>query len=683
MGEITWGTAAATLVVPFVFLLPGWALLSLLLPPERLTAERRPDAASWLILAAGLTLALVPIGFLFLYLVGLRVGTGVVLAGLALSAVVILWRRGPVWWAWWQHRHRRWHRHSPGPDGRDQERLSPVPGSRRLDLPLLALLAVIALVFGVRLWVARGINVGFWGDSYQHTMITQLMLDNGGLFQSWEPYAPLQTFTYHFGFHSDVALFQWATGWLTGNLTPRTVVLAGQFLNGLAALALYPLTVRLCGGNRWAGVVAVLVAGLLTPMPMFYVNWGRYTQLAGQAILPVALWFVLEAVEEQRRDWRRLVLAIVMLTGLVLTHYRVAALAVAFLVPYLGLWTFQRWIGQKQGRPQAYGWLEPAARLILVGSASLALAVPWLLHLEQGYWPSIANGFIQRQTPASWVAEYNTVGDVNEYVSDLLLVLAGLGALLSLWRRRPVFLVVLWAGLVFLMTNPHLIGLPGTGLMTNFAIAIALYLPVAMLVGYLGGEVIGFLSRRGQGKRWPRTIPVGGLAGCAALIAILLVGLVGVRDRAAALDPSFQLVTPADEQAMAWIRDNTPANARFLVNSFFAYGGSLVAGSDAGWWIPLLAGRANTAPPITYATEASSEPDYVTQINDLVRTVQDSAIDDPATVQFLRQNGVSHVYIGQKGGPLLDVERLQASALYRSVYQQGQVQIFEIVLDQE
>jgi hypothetical protein len=134
---------------------------------------------------------------------------------------------------------------------------------------------------------------------------------------------------------------------------------------------------------------------------------------------------------------------------------------------------------------------------------------------------------------------------------------------------------------------------------------------------------------------------------------------------------------------MAWIRDNTPANARFLVNSFFAYGGSLVAGSDAGWWIPLLAGRANTAPPITYAPEASSEPNYVTQINDLVRMVQDSAIDDPATVQFLRQNGVSHVYIGQKGGPLLDVERLQASALYRSIYQQGQVQIFEIVLNQE
>jgi len=93
---ITWGTAAAALAAPLVFLLPGWALLSLLLPPERL--DRRPDAASWPILAAGLTLALAPVGLLFLYLVGLKVGTGGALAALALSASVILWRRGPVWW---------------------------------------------------------------------------------------------------------------------------------------------------------------------------------------------------------------------------------------------------------------------------------------------------------------------------------------------------------------------------------------------------------------------------------------------------------------------------------------------------------------------------------------------------------------------------------------------------------
>jgi Family of unknown function (DUF6541) len=669
MGEITWGTATATLAALFVFLLPGWAVLSLLLPPERFAPERRPDAAAWLILAAGLTLALVPVGLLFVYMVGLKVGTGVALAGLALSAAVILWRRGPAWRASW--------RQSSWP-----KRLGPLAPfgmlCDHLDIPLVALVLVAALVLGVRLWVVRGINIGFWNDSYHHTMIAQLMLDNGGLFQSWEPYAPLRTLTYHFGFHADVALFQWASGWLTGNPTPRTVVLVGQFLNVLAALALYPLTVRLCTGNRWAGVFAVLVAGLLSPMPMYYVNWGRYTQLAGQAILPLALWFTLEAVEEERWDWRRLVLATVMLAGLALTHYKVAVFAVAFLVPYLGLWTYRRWARRKEGHSQAYTYLEPVARLALIGIAGLALAMPWLLHLGQGFWPSIANGFIQGQVPASFVAEHNAVYNLKEYMPYPLLVLAGLGALWSIWRRQPVSLVVPWAGLVFLLTNPHLLGLPGTGLMTNFAIAIAMYLPVAMLVGYLGGEVVGLLSRWGQDKGGLRsTRPVG----WAALVVILIIGLVGAQDRAAALNPALQLVTPADEQAMAWIRDNTPASARFLVNSSFGYGDSVTIGSDAGWWIPLLTGRANTAPPMTYGTEASFVSDYLTRVNDLLYAVQSSAIDDPATAQLLRQNGITHVYVGEKGGDLLDVERLRASPLYRLIYQQGQVYIFEIVPD--
>jgi hypothetical protein len=202
VGEITWGTATATLAAPLVFLLPGWALLSLLLPPERLAEERRPDAAAWLTLAAGLTLALSPVGLLVVHLAGLKVGTAAVLGLVALSAIVVLWRRGPAWYAWWR-RPLSW-----------RERLA------WLDAPLVALALVMGLIVGVRLWVVRGINYGFWGDSYQHTMVTQLLLDNGGLFQSWEPYVPLRSFTYHFGFHGNVALFQWATAWLTGNPTP-------------------------------------------------------------------------------------------------------------------------------------------------------------------------------------------------------------------------------------------------------------------------------------------------------------------------------------------------------------------------------------------------------------------------------------------------------------------------------
>jgi hypothetical protein len=155
LGEITWGTAVATLAVPFVFLLPGWALLSLFLPPERFPPERRPDVIAWFALAAGLTLALAPIALLFLRLFGLKAGTELALATLVLSALLVVWRRGRIWLAWWQ---------------------SPLSWRERLawlDAPLLAFLGVMLLVVGVRLWVVRGLNVGFWADSYHHTMITQ------------------------------------------------------------------------------------------------------------------------------------------------------------------------------------------------------------------------------------------------------------------------------------------------------------------------------------------------------------------------------------------------------------------------------------------------------------------------------------------------------------------------------
>ena len=70
-------------------------------------------------------------------------------------------------------------------------------------------LAVAVLVILTRLWPVRSLEMPMLGDSYQHSMITQLLLDNGGLFDSWQPYAELSTFTYHFGFHAAAAAFAW------------------------------------------------------------------------------------------------------------------------------------------------------------------------------------------------------------------------------------------------------------------------------------------------------------------------------------------------------------------------------------------------------------------------------------------------------------------------------------------
>lgn len=647
MGEITWGTAAATLAAPFVFVLPGWALLSLLLPQTSEPLERPLDGASRLILAAGLTVALVPVLLLLLYLLGWSIGPGVALGILGLSAAIVVARQGPGWRRVWAQTSSR------------RERLG------RIDAPLIALILVTVLIVVSRLWPVRGVNYGLWGDSYQHTMIAQLILDRGGLFQSWAPYAPLRTFTYHFGFHSAVAWFQWATEWLTGYATPRTVVLVGQVLNVLAALSLYPLTVRL-SGRRWAGVGAVLVAALLMPMPAYFVNWGRYTQLTAQVLLPVALWLLLEALEPPTAGPRTWLLAGLALGGLGLTHYRVTAFAPCFLLPYL--------LGRLiKGRSKGGHLGRMSLGLAVSGGLAALIVAPWLWNLFRGAYPTIVADVVADPNTAQSLSQTYLYRDFSQWMPWSLVGLALLGAGLALGQRRAMTLVTAWTALLFLLANPHWIGLAGTGLVDNFTVILGLYMPASMLIGYLGGEGLEWAARRLPGAQ------------AVALALFLIVGGAGVVDQADVLDPESQIMTAADEAAMGWIREHTPADARFLVNGLLAFSDQFVAGSDGGWWIPLLTGRGNTIPPLSYASEGAVDPEYVQNVRALYRTVNENDLGDPATVAWLQGQGITHVYVGAQGGgvndadaPLLDLEILQSSPYYRAVYSEKGVWIFAL-----
>jgi hypothetical protein len=128
---------------------------------------------------------------------------------------------------------------------------------------------------------------------------------------------------------------------------------------------------------------------------------------------------------------------------------------------------------------------------------------------------------------------------------------------------------------------------------------------------------------------------------------------------------------------MEWIENHTPETAKFLANSFFAYDDNVIVGSDAGWWLPLLAHRENTVPPITYGHEAANKPRYIAQVNELGRFIEHNALDAPQTIEMLKQKGVSHVYIGSRGGNL-SLEALKASDAFSLVYHKDRVWIFAI-----
>ncbi len=623
-------------VACLLYVVPGWALLAWLWRGEQM---------SWAVglgIAVGLSLALCPLLFLWTDLVGLHLGPLYAWLPVVGGLAALAWR-----YRAWRPRHgwpalRQWVR------------------SEAL-WPDLALVCVLVLVFGVRLLVVRTLDAPMWGDSYQHTMIAQLLVDNSGLFDSWEPYVPLQTFTYHFGFHCAVATFHW----LTGLEMVCSTTQVGQVLNGLAVLALYPLAVRV-SGNRWAGVGAILIAGLLSPMPMSYVNWGRYTQLAGQVILPAAVLVTWSAFESLlRRDWQLIVLGWLAVGGLALTHYRVLIFYIIFVLAWVLL-------SLRRGT-----WRRPLARTAWVGMGAGILFLPWFVHTSAGR--ILSNLGRQLTTPpaqlSSFAQEYNAIGDLSAYLSPCLWLLLLLAVAAGLWqRRREVLLVCTWWFLLLVATNPAWLGLPGSGAISNFALFIAVYI----LAGVLIGDLFGWLMARLPSRSW-----------YAALTALLLAGL-GLRGsliRLGDLRP-FQhaMVTRPDVRAMAWIRENTPEDSRFLVNSFFAYGGSVVVGSDAGWWLPLMAGRANTVPPLNYGTEQGPWPEYRVWVNGLTEQIQRAGVGDPTTLALLREREITHVYIGQQQGKVnysgpnvLGPRALLDSAYYQLVYHQDRVWVFEVV----
>jgi hypothetical protein len=615
-------------VAALLYLVPGYALVAWLWRPHPspggyaatpspllTTGQERGGGRGWgevwpaqMALAVGLSLVLYPLLLLWTDLVGLHLGPlyawGPVLLGLAALA----WR------------YRRW---------RPRQGWEALRAWARSDAlwPDLALVVILALVFGVRLLVVRTLDAPMWGDSYQHAVIAQLLVDNGGLFDSWEPYTPYRGLTVHFGFPAASALLSW----MTGLEIPRATLLTGQLVNGLAVLTLYPLAVRLARGNRWAGVGAVLVAGMLSPMPAYYVNWGRFAQLAGQAVLPVALWLLWEGVDRERVAWGPLLLAGLALGGMILHYYRMPFYYATFVLAWLVGWGLPEW------KADGHRWLGALGRMALVAGVALLLVIPWGSYIAGGRLAGALEAGTSAPTASEWervLADYQVWRDVAWYVPWPLLGATSLALVWALARRRwAVAACPLWVAGLAGMVAGRLIRLPGANMMQNFAVLIALYIPVGLMAGWLIGEVAGWLGRWG------------------ATAVLLALALWSARGQMGVVDTRFALVNRPDIRAMAWIRENVPADARFLVEGFRIYGGRSAVGADAGWWIPLLARRENTMPP-QYAllNEAPAESGYSQRVVDLVAHLEEHSPASPEGLARLCEWGITHVYIGQGQG---------------------------------
>ncbi|MGA7732461.1 MAG: hypothetical protein WCD37_14475, partial [Chloroflexia bacterium] len=400
VGAAVAGHLPAVLVWLALLLLPGLALLVWL--PNSLNTGQR------LLAAPALSALLLPVIFLLASIVDLPIGRNKLWGLLALCALAVAWRtvdggRRTV------------------DEGRTKLHRPPSTVHRPPSSTVfwLSFAGVLILTVITRLVSLRDLEAGVGMDAYHHTLITALFLRDSGIPAGYEPYVPLASFTYHFGFHTLAA----AIAWLTGNtqptglmaLIPQVGQVAGSILP-IPALTLFGWRVL---GNRWLGLAAGALAGLVSVVPAFYAEWSRYTQGLGLAVLPVAWVLFIEAVRGWTKDGGRrtkdyepelenqgarplharvspssfvfrlssFALAVLATAGLFLTHYRITVIYAGFALLYV-LWRTLTETPQSTRNPFTFYVLRftfYVSRAALVAMLALIVLLPWLLNFATNF----------------------------------------------------------------------------------------------------------------------------------------------------------------------------------------------------------------------------------------------------------------------------------------------------------
>ncbi|HEX7829719.1 MAG TPA: hypothetical protein VF787_08685, partial [Thermoanaerobaculia bacterium] len=156
----------------------------------------------------------------------------------------------------------------------------------RAAIPLFATFAILAVIaIATRVSHIRTLAFPPWVDGVHHAMIVRLLLEQGVVPATADPYIPGAAFFYHWGFHVPATFVAAATG---SSEMPTFLLQYGQALNALSLLMIYAAG-RVLLRSREAGLIAASLAMFVSYYTGFYLSWGRYTHLAGTLVLPALL----------------------------------------------------------------------------------------------------------------------------------------------------------------------------------------------------------------------------------------------------------------------------------------------------------------------------------------------------------------------------------------------------------
>ncbi len=617
LGETLYYEGLLLLLALFVLPLPGILLLQVAQRRGVVTGEW--DALAWLASAVALGLAAWPLLWQWLTVLGGRFWSWNlwiwVLGGWL--AVVVLWLA---------------------------QRRRPTTLLLRFHSAHLWLLALLLLGAALRLLAVRDVGFPLWVDSSRHALITAVMADSGQAIRSYTPYLPVERFPYHYGFHALAATLRLMSDWPMA----RLLLYLGQFLNALVPLSLYAAVV-LTTRSRVGGLVAAFVIALPSFFPAYYATWGRLTQLTAVILPPIALawtWQLLHGRDPWRKAWW---LLSVLTAGLFLIHFRVFV----YFVPFAALAWF-------------VGRFRRTRTLLATGALGALLILPRVWQLWQDTNPANkfredVNGF--NEFPISYFE--SGLETQFAWLIGLIVVVVLISAVAKRrWAVLPLSLTA-WIAALFLLLSGDRLGLPETNLVTWASLYILLFVPGAMLLGISAEGLAHWLQKRGFVWQATALLLTGVLAG-----GLLLFGL---RQQIEILNEQTILARFEDQPALAWVDANLPEDGLIAVNSW-RWLGQTWAASDGGAWVVPLTGRLTTAPPIDHIYN----PDlwaFVRTFNDTATSVDDWS--DPAQATWLQDQGVTHVFVGSRGG-FLDPAELSQNPALTLLYQHDGVFVYAV-----
>ncbi len=503
-----------------------------------------------------------------------------------------------------------------------------------------------------RLYQARDLLLPNWVDSQHHYLIIKVILENGGLPATLAPYLD-QPFYYHYGFHAVTALFTA----LSGLPVEQAMLVFGQVLNATIALSVYALGKTLWRDWRPAAAAALLVA-FVTRMPAYYLSWGRYTLTTGLVLLPLAMAVALRLLRPPVHKADTLTLAL-LTAGVLLSHYFTGILLAFFLVFLAGVHFF----------PRLKTLLTAAAQSWRVGAGALLglmLAAPWLLRVAR--FSSLSTG-VQSNLPES-IASALESPEAAHYIWQLLgpasnhwLLLPAAAGLVWVLIRREGVAFGLWTILIALLTLPWSLTLKP---FRPDHFAIVLFLPISLYAGWLFWQ-LGRLAARWLRRRWV-TVAIAGL--CLAGFIIWSYPL-----SSQIVNPMTTLVTADDLAALDWVRENTPEDARFFINTTYWQNG-VYRGADGGGWLLPYTGRWSLVPTVFYGFSQDKQTNQ-----QLVRWGREANRITTCDADFwalVEETGADWIYL-REGAGTLEPEGLAGCEGIAEAYANEHVRVYGVL----